>query len=65
MFGVLQLLHFLSDLSKNIATDALKKTEKSLFNGFLFYFLCASVAKKIYLQGDFTTDIHFKSLPFI
>ena len=48
MYAVLQLLHFLSNLSKNIATETLKKTEKSLFSGFLLCYLCASVAKKIY-----------------
>jgi len=65
MSAVLQLLHFLSNLSKKIATEALKKTEKSLFNGFLLCFLCASVAKKIYPARGFYNSIHSKSLPNI
>ena len=63
MYAVLQLLHFLSYLSKKIATETLKKTEKSLVNGFLLCFLCASVAKKIYPARGFHYSIHSKSVP--
>jgi len=63
MCAILKLLHFLSNLSKSFATDALKKNEKSLFNGFIFCFLCASVAKKIYPARGFHNSIHFKSVP--
>ena len=52
MYAFLQLLHFLSNVSKNIATDALKKTEKNLFNGFILCFLCALVAKNYILHTD-------------
>ena len=41
MYALLKLLHFISNLSKKIATEALKKAEKTLFNGFLLCYLCA------------------------
>gem|GEM_PF-4435045 len=65
MYAILQLLHYLSNLSKNVATEALKKTEKNLFNGFLLWFLCASVAKKINPANRLRHTIHFKSVPNI
>ena len=65
MYAILQLLHYFSILSKNVATEALKKTEKNLFNGFLLWFLCASVAKKINPANRLRHTIHFKSVPNI
>ena len=63
MYVVLQSLHIFSNLSKNIATEVLKKTKTSLLNGFLLSFLCASVAKRDTPEGDFTTAYIFKSVP--
>jgi len=40
MYAVLQLLHFLSNLSKNIATEALKKLKKACL---MVSFFCFSV----------------------
>ena len=54
-----------SQICQNIATEALKKTEKSLFNGFIIWFLSASVAKKINLANRLRHTIHFKSVPKI
>ena len=48
---------------KKIATEVLKKTEKSLFNGFILCYRCDSVAKKIYPARGLRHSIHSKSEP--
>ena len=47
----------------SIATEALRKIENSLFNGFLICFLWPQWHKIDTLQGDFTADIDFKLVP--
>ena len=55
MYAVLELLHFLSNLSKNIATEALKKQKRDCLMVSFSVFSVPQWQKRYTLQGDFTT----------
>ena len=64
MYAVLQLLQLLSNLSKNIATEALKKLKRTCLMASLSVFSVPQWRKKIYHANGLHHSIHFKSVQY-